>query len=256
MVKRLRDWVCTIPLLVAIGATLVGLHPAVRIAGMISYDAMGRVIVVLERALVRWFRVFCRARIEVEMADGYEPGRPYVYVGNHQSNFDIPLIGAFVGTPAPKFTPHHRLQRWIPFVSYVIRRGGYAPVDRERPRETLRAIRDMAREAAASGVGMVIFPESKRARDGELLPFQPAGTSTMLQAAPEMAVVPVAIDGCWSLMAHGLFPTPYGHRVRIRFHEPISREPGDAAEVLARSREVIAGTLVGWRAAGVVGERR
>ncbi len=254
--RKLRDWVCTVPLLVSIGLILLVLDPVVRVAGRISYAAMGRVIVLLERGLVGSFRVFCRVRIEAEIADGYEPGRPYVYVGNHQSNFDIPLVGAFAGVPAPKFTPHHRLRRWIPFVSYVIRRGGYPPIDRERPRDTLRAIRDMAREAAAEGIGMVIFPEGKRARDGEMLPFQPAGTSTMLQAAPDMAVVPVAIDGAWSLMKHGLFPTPYGHRLRIRFHEPIARRPGDAADALAAARDVIAGTLEEWRAAGVVGHRR
>ncbi len=254
--RKVRDWVCTIPLLLSIALILLVLDPVVRVAGRVSYAAMGRVIVILERGLVGSFRVFCKVRIEAETAEGYEPGKPYVYVGNHQSNFDIPLVGAFAGVPAPKFTPHHRLRRWIPFVSYVIRRGGYPPIDRERARETLRAIRDMARESAAAGIGMVIFPEGKRARDGEMLPFQPAGTTTILQAAPDMPVVPVAIDGAWSLMKHGLFPTPFGHRVRVRFHEPIARRPGDAAEALAQAREVIAATLKEWRAAGLVGYRR
>ncbi len=249
--QRIRDWIFSIPLLAAIGTTLLAFHPLIRITGLFSYGAMGRLVVAMERTLVRCFRI-CAVRIEKEVAPGYRPGDPVILLANHQSNFDIPLIGSIAGTPAPRFAAHHRLRRGIPVVSYVIRRGGYAPIDRTRPREALRAIRDMARRSNDDGVPLVLFPEGKRARDGELLPFQPAGSATMLVVAPDMPVVPVAIDGAWSLMKHGLFPTPYGHRVRIRFHEPLDRAPGDATDVVAQTREVIAATLAEWRAAGLV----
>ena len=245
--KRIRDWIFSIPMLVAIGVSLLVMDPVLRVVRLFSLEAFERLLARLQVWIVRFFW-FCKLRIDLELPDGFDPDRPAIFVSNHQSNFDVPLLGALLHTRMPKFPAHHRLGRWIPVVSHNLQKGGFALVDPERPRDTLRAIRDMAATAAARGRSLVIFPEGKRARDGVLLPFHIAGTATMMKAAPAMPVVPVAIDGAAHLMEHGLFPAPFGARIRVRVGEPIERAPDeDAGEVFAQVRAAIEATLEEWR---------
>jgi 1-acyl-sn-glycerol-3-phosphate acyltransferase len=78
--------------------------------------------------------------------------------------------------------------------------------------------------------------------------FKRAGTLALLDAAPNLDVVPVAIDGSWRLFAHKLLPIPFGVRVRIRFFPPLSRDGGaEDTELFARSHEMIASTIRSWR---------
>jgi 1-acyl-sn-glycerol-3-phosphate acyltransferase len=97
-------------------------------------------------------------------------------------------------------------------------------------------------------VSVVIFPEGTRARSGAMGRFRRAGTLALLDAAPKLDVVPVAIDGSWRLLAHNLLPIPFGVRVRIRFCAPLPRDgTAESTELLARSREKIIATIRGWR---------
>jgi 1-acyl-sn-glycerol-3-phosphate acyltransferase len=136
-------------------------------------------------------------------------------------------------------------------VSYNLRRGGHVLIDRADGRGAVAAIRELGERVRAGIASAAIFPEGTRARRGELGEFKRAGTAALLEAAPETAVVPVAIDGSWRLLRHNLLPVPWGVRVRVRIAEPIARRPGeDADAVIARVRDEIAATLAHWRTAG------
>jgi 1-acyl-sn-glycerol-3-phosphate acyltransferase len=94
----------------------------------------------------------------------------------------------------------------------------------------------------------VIYPEGTRARAGELANFRPAGTLALLEAAPDLDVVPVTIDGSWHLLRNNLLPVPFGTRIRIRFADPIRRsEEPDGKQLLERVRSEIDRTLRHWR---------
>ena len=60
---------------------------------------------------------------------------------------------------------------------------------------------------------------------------------------------PVAIDGSWRLLAHNLFPVPFGSTIRVRLGDPIARIKGDAASIAAAAETWIEETLTGWRRA-------
>ena len=97
-------------------------------------------------------------------------------------------------------------------------------------------------------MSVVIYPEGTRARSGAMGRFKRAGVLALLDAAPNLDVIPVAIDGSWRLLAHNFFPVPFGARVRIRFCPPLSRDRAvEDTELLARSHEMIAATIRGWR---------
>jgi 1-acyl-sn-glycerol-3-phosphate acyltransferase len=93
----------------------------------------------------------------------------------------------------------------------------------------------------------VIYPEGTRARAGALAPFKPAGTLALLEAAPDLEVVPVAIDGSWQLLRHDLLPVPFGVRIRVHLGDPIPRAASSSAAILERARSDIDATLQRWR---------
>jgi 1-acyl-sn-glycerol-3-phosphate acyltransferase len=70
----------------------------------------------------------------------------------------------------------------------------------------------------------------------------------LFEAAPEVPIVPVAIDGSWRLLRSNLLPVPFGTRIRVRVGHPIERSPDeDLSAILAECQREIAKTLEGWR---------
>jgi 1-acyl-sn-glycerol-3-phosphate acyltransferase len=244
---RLVDWLLTLPFLVAFGAILVLFDPLQRVARLFGPRPHEIVVGWLQVSLVAAFHL-CGTRIDVERSPAVRPRTPYVLIANHQSMFDIPILGALLFTNYPKYVSKRELSHWIPSISYNLRRGGNALIDRADRGQAVDAIRALGERAQARGVSVVIYPEGTRSRAGELKPFKPAGVLTLLQAAPALEVVPVTIDESWRLLCHNLLPVPYGTRIRVRLGDPIPRSvESDAARLLDRAREEIEGTLLRWR---------
>ena len=162
--------------------------------------------------------------------------------------FDIPMLGALLFSNYPKYVSKRELAHWIPSISYNLRRGGNALIDRGDRSSAERAIRELGARSQERGVSVVIYPEGTRARAGELANFRPAGTLALLEAAPDLDVVPVTIDGSWHLLRDNLWPVPFGTRIRIRFADPIRRSEGaSGVQILERTRSEIDRTLRHWR---------
>jgi 1-acyl-sn-glycerol-3-phosphate acyltransferase len=244
---RLLDWLLTLPFLVAFGAILVFFDPLQRLARLFGQRPQEIVAGWLQVSLVAAFHL-CGTRIEVERSPGVRPHTPYLLIANHQSMFDIPILGALLLTNYPKYVSKRELSHWIPSISYNLRRGGHALIDRADRGQAVDAIRALGERAQARGVSVVIYPEGTRSRAGELKPFKPAGAIALLQAAPALEVVPVTIDESWRLLCHNLLPVPYGTRIRVRIGDPMPRGgEGDVAGLLDRAWQEIEGTLVRWR---------
>jgi 1-acyl-sn-glycerol-3-phosphate acyltransferase len=245
---RLLDWVFTVPFLIAFGLLLAVFDPIQRLARLFGPRPHEIVVGLLQVSLVGALRI-CGTRFQVERSPEVAPCTPYVVIANHQSMFDIPIVMAFLFTNYPKFVSKQELAHWIPSVSYNLRRGGNALIDRGNRRQALRAIRALGKLVQERGVSAVIYPEGTRARRGEMRPFKLAGAITLLEAAPALAVVPMAIDESWRLLRYNLFPVPFGVRVRVYFGAPIPRDgTGDGGSVLARAQAEIEEKLRRWRA--------
>jgi 1-acyl-sn-glycerol-3-phosphate acyltransferase len=244
---RLVDWVFTLPFLVAFGAALLVFDPLQRIARLFGQRPQEIVAGALQFTLIQAIRL-CGTRIRVERSANLLPRTPYVLVANHQSMFDIPILGGLLFTNFPKYVSKKELSHWIPSISYNLRRGGNALIDRADRAQAVTEIRALGERCQHRGVSVVIYPEGTRSRAGELRPFKPAGAISLLEAAPKLAVVPVTIDGSWRLLCHNLLPVPFGTRIRVRFGDPILRdEEKDPGRMLERVRTEIEDTLVRWR---------
>jgi 1-acyl-sn-glycerol-3-phosphate acyltransferase len=244
---RAVDWLFTLPFLVVFGVVLLVFDPLQRVARLFGQRPQEIVAGTLQVALVWAFRI-SGARIEVERSSGVRPNTSYVFIANHQSMFDIPILGSLLFSNFPKYVSKRELARWIPSISYNLRRGGNALIDRTDREQATAAIRELGEQIEKRGVSAVIYPEGTRARQGDLGPFKPGGALTLLEAAPDTPVVPLAIDGSWKLLRFNLLPVPFGTRIRIHIDAPIERSEGeDRVALLGEVRERIGKTLAGWR---------
>jgi 1-acyl-sn-glycerol-3-phosphate acyltransferase len=246
-VRPLLSWAGTALLLPAFGAILLVFDVAQRVARLLGQRPQEYVAGALQVALVGAFRL-CGTRLAVERAPGFRPGASYLVVANHQSMFDIAVIGTLLFRNFPKYVSKRELGRWIPSVSYNLRRGGHVLIDRADAAAALAAIRALGERVRGGGISAVIFPEGTRARGGTLGEFRRAGVAALLEAAPDVPVVPLAIDESWRLLADNMLPVPWGVRVRVRIGEPIARRADeDPAALVERIRNEIAVTLARWR---------
>ncbi len=245
--RRVVDWLFTVPFLITFGLVLGLFDPLQRIARLFGPRPHEIVVGLLQKSLLGAFRL-CGTRLEVDRSAEVKPWTPYLIVSNHQSMFDVPIFGALLFSNFPKYVAKRELARWIPSISYNLRHGGNAVIDRTDADQALAAIRGLGQQVEQRGVSAVIFPEGTRARRGELGVFKPRGTLELLRAAPQAAVLPVVIDGSWRLLRHNLMPVPFGVRVRVSIAEPIQRRPGDDGESLLDQVEgQIRATLDRWR---------
>lgn len=236
----------TVPFLLAFGLTLVVFEVVGRMVRPFSLRAFEYAMAALQRTLMSLFRI-CGTRIRIERPPTIESHTGYAVIANHQSLLDIVIIGGILFTNFPKYVAKKELGRGIPAVSLNLTRGGNALIDRDDRRQSIRAIRDMAREAQARNVSVVIFPEGTRSRDGRLGEFKKAGSEALLRQADTLPVVPMAIDGSWKLLRHNLKPVPFGIEVRVEFGDPIPRSPGDSGQMIEHAERFIATALAEWR---------
>jgi len=119
---------------------------------------------------------------------------PVLIVANHQSLTDILQITLMSTPRVPAFVARRRYERYVPLVSACIRMVGCPIVDPKRdPEGAVEAIRRGARELPH---GVIIFPEGHRSRDGQILPFRPAGMLTVLEER-RTPVYLVLNEGVW-----------------------------------------------------------
>jgi len=245
--RRILDWTTTLLFLPVFGLVLVVFEIAQRIAKAFGKRPHDYCVGALCTALVTAFRI-TGLRLHVERSAAVRPHRPYVIISNHQSMFDIALLGHVFFTNFPKFVSKRELARRIPSVSYNLRCGGNALIDRDDAEQALGAIRALGARVERNGVSAVIFPEGTRARGGALGAFKPRGAIALLAAAPTIEVVPVTIEHSWRLMRSNFLPVPFGVRVEVRVGDPIRRRPDeDHAELLECVRDEIAATLATMR---------
>jgi 1-acyl-sn-glycerol-3-phosphate acyltransferase len=245
--KRVLDWIFTLPFLVAFGLILGIFDPLQRISRLFGRRPHELIVGALQTSLLAAFRL-CGTSLEVERSPEVRAWTPYVVIANHQSMFDVPIFGALLFSNFPKYVAKRELARWIPSISFNLRRGGNAIIDRGDSAQAIEAIRDLGRRLRGDGISAVIFPEGTRARKGALGAFRPRGTLELLKAAPDVPVVPVVIDESWKLLRYNLLPVPFGTRVRVYIGAPIARAPDEDGEsLLRRVEEEIRGTLDRWR---------
>jgi 1-acyl-sn-glycerol-3-phosphate acyltransferase len=141
---------------------------------------------------------------------------PYTLMCNHQSALDI--FSLLTALPFSfKWIAKRELFR-IPFLGWSMKMAGHISLDRENPREALKAINDAALRIS-EGASVMIFPEGTRSEDGTLLPFKKGGFTLALRA--KVPIAPMAVRGTSNLQPKGHFLPCRTGIVEIVIGEPI-----------------------------------
>jgi len=164
-----------------------------------------------------WSRLILRTTgvdVEVQGLERLTHGRTYVFVANHQSIYDIPIL--FWSLPFQlRIIAKESLGRF-PFLGWHLRRTGHLLVNRARPDRT--AIFSWASALVSRALSLIVFPEGTRSRDGRVGRFK--GGSFYLALEAGLPVVPLSVIGSRHVMRKGRLATYPGH-VRLVVHEPI-----------------------------------
>lgn len=155
--------------------------------------------------------------VEKSWSEGYDPKRGAIFLANHQSWLDIPLVIGWVRPVA--FLAKKELFR-IPILSFAMRRIRCIVVDRGN-REANRDVGDKMVENLAEGYSYCVFPEGTRSATGELAPFR-SGIFRILAGQP-VEVIPVTIDGAVRVFpktSWGMYPG----KIKVTVHDPIPAE--------------------------------
>jgi 1-acyl-sn-glycerol-3-phosphate acyltransferase len=158
-----------------------------------------------------------------------------VYVANHASFYDIPIL--FAGVPRQLRIMAKASLGHVPFIGWHLHRAGHLLVDRERPGAAiLKKMQRMMRH----GTSLIVFPEGGRTQTGQLDEFK-AGIF-LLAIERKLPVVPLSLAGSRDVMPRDrLMVTP--GPVRIIVHEWISTagmSRREARDLAKRVREIIA----------------
>jgi len=176
-------------------------------------------------------------RLRTSYAKALDSTRPVIYMANHQSLFDIPVL--FVTLPGQaRMLAKESLFR-IPIFGWSIRLGGFISIDRQ-DRSRAKESFDAAVDRLRSGTSALIFPEGTRSRDGRLLPFQRGGLLLALKSG--LPIVPVGIEGTLAVQPKSSFAIR-PQTVDVRYGEPIEVDElgiRDRAELTERVRAAVA----------------
>jgi 1-acyl-sn-glycerol-3-phosphate acyltransferase len=138
-------------------------------------------------------------RIEAIGFENIPQDRPCIFMCNHVSNLDPPVVLPILPGQTAVFLKKELMS--IPILGYAMRMGKFIPVERGGRRDAAQASVAAASDALRSGLNILVFPEGTRSKDGRLSTFK---KGPFFLAMETMApVVPVVISGTERMMRKG-----------------------------------------------------
>ncbi len=184
----------------------------------------------------RWFgrRVIdlLDIRLTTTGADKVPPGRAYIYMSNHQSHLDIPMLYATLPSPTIRMLGKKELFD-IPLWGRGLRAAEFVEVDRSNHQAAMKSI-EYAGRLVKDGVSIYLAPEGTRSRDGRIGKLKKGGFHLAIgTGAP---IVPVAIKGTIGVLPRGQRSMKTGQAVEVTIGAPIAVEGRDVDGLMSEIR--------------------
>jgi 1-acyl-sn-glycerol-3-phosphate acyltransferase len=172
-----------------------------------------------ERA--RWFGRRVVELLEIDLSvDGQDrvpPGRAYIYMSNHQSHLDIPVLYATLPSPTIRMLGKKELFE-IPLWGKGLRAAEFVEVDRSNHTRAVQSI-EQAAALVRDGVSIYLAPEGTRSKDGTIGKLKKGGFH--LAVGTGAPIVPVAISGTGAILPPGARSMRTGQPVHVVIGAPI-----------------------------------
>ncbi len=156
-------------------------------------------------------------RLTHEGAERVPPGRAYVYMSNHQSHLDIPMLYATLPSRTIRMLAKKELFQ-IPLWGRGMRAAEFVEVDRGNHAAAIASIDEAAR-LIRDGVSIWVAPEGTRSLDGTIGALKKGGFH--LAIATGTPIVPVAVRGTIDILRRGTRMMKTGQAVHVTIGAPI-----------------------------------
>lgn len=192
----------------------------------------------LFHALAKWWaRVIlkvCGVRVTIEGAEKIDFSRSYIYVSNHASQFDVPLVVA--GIPDQIRLVYKKELEKIPIFGWGLKYGKtYIGINRGKGQDAIQSLEDAVGKIR-NGASVLLFGEGTRSPDGKLQQFKRGPFNLAMRAG--VPIVPVAIKGSFEVLPkHSMRIRP--GVITLRLSSPIVPPPGGGKEAELALRDQV-----------------
>ncbi len=213
MVDQIRSAVF---LFFTILTTFIGSVIAI-IAGL--FNPYGTVVNGIIRNWAKFLLWVAGTKIEVSGLEKLDLSQPYIFMANHQSNFDILALSANIpGTS--RYIAKKELFK-VPFFGLGMKLAGIIKINRSNKEEAKESINKDAIERINKGVSVIIFPEGTRSRDGKIHPLKKGGIILAIEGG--IPIVPTVLSGTFHIMNKSSLKLKKG-RIKLDFLDPIATD--------------------------------
>ena len=205
------------------------------------FDSDGTMQHQISRIWSRMLLAVSGVKMRVAGLDKIDPQGAYVFVANHRSLMDTPVVLAHIPVQF-RFLAKKGLFL-IPILGTHLRRAGHLPVVKGDPRTSLKSMSDAARIIRERGVSVLLFPEGGRSRNDRLQEFREGAAYIAIKAG--VPAVPIAMTGTREVLKMGSMQIISG-AVELRIGDPIptaNLTSKDRATLTLTLREKVAGLL-------------
>ncbi len=159
------------------------------------FDRNGRYIHNIARVWARGILFVSRIKVTTKGFANIDPSGFYICMSNHLSNFDIPILLAFLPIQF-RWLIKKELYK-IPLFGFTLKRAGYIRIDRANRHSAIRSIKEAA-AIIRNGVSIMIFPEGTRSKGGDLQSFKKGGFVLAVESG--VPILPIVIHGTYGIM--------------------------------------------------------
>ncbi len=207
LLRPLLVWIIAGPWMAVL--TLVGFLLAPFIGGARAFWIVAPLYLRQVKVL---FGIRCTLEGWEELPEAIRSGqRPAIFVGNHSSLLDPPLVIANLPS-RPVFLVKKELA-YVPVLGWIIWLAGFIFIDRSSRKSSVASLKNAA-QRIREGQSLAAFPEGTRSRDGRLLPFKKGAFALALESG--VPVVPLGIRGGRDVLPKGTWRVaPADYRLRV-----------------------------------------
>lgn len=181
--------------IIILGTIFVTVFMAVMIILVSFVTAGGETAHKVGRIWAKCILALSNIRVTVKGLSNLKPGRSYIYMANHMSNADIPVLQAYLPVQF-RWLAKAELYK-IPIFGYAMKRAGYISIDRSDRKSAIESL-NKAVKIIRDSVSVIIFPEGTRSRTNNVQPFKKGGFFLAVDSG--VPIIPIIIHGTGRIM--------------------------------------------------------
>lgn len=183
-------------------------------------DRSGSVYLWLARIWSKIFLMLFGVNLKIIGASNIDKNEHYVFVANHSSYTDIPILFSAIPIDV-RLILRHTLTR-IPIWGWALLASPMIIINRSKASKA-RTTLENATEIIRNGASVLLFPEGTRTQDGELQAFKRGAFH--IAYASGANIIPIAIEGSFELMPRTAKLPSSNKTITITIGAPLQSKP-------------------------------